>query len=100
MCELIRLLEQCQADTQEVLGPGAAGRLAHWQQYTNDRERLIRFIKKRIRGTWRNGAELHRRGRLSLEQIVIQCGSEVFDDSDIERANATLSLALADRPKL
>jgi hypothetical protein len=92
MCDLIRLLEQCQADTHEVLGPGAAGRLAHWQQYANDRERLIKFIRERIRGKWQNGVELHRRGKLSLEQIAIHCGPEVFDESDIERAKATLSV--------
>ena len=92
MCDLIRLLEQCQADTHEVLGPGAAGRLAYWQQYANDRERLISFIRERIRRKGQNKAKLHRRGKLSLEQIVIQCGPEVFDESDIELAKATLSV--------
>jgi len=48
MPDLLELMEQCQRDTQEVLGDGAAGRLAYWLDYRNDRERLVKFIQDRI----------------------------------------------------
>jgi hypothetical protein len=94
MCDLIQLLEQCQQDTQELLGDSAAGRLAYWHNYRNDRDRLIKFIQDRIHGdTWENGAKLHIRGKLSLERIVVQCAAEIFEARDIERAKATLNMA-------
>jgi|SRR5690349_4094825 hypothetical protein len=94
MPDLLELMEQCQRDTQEVLGDGAAGRLAYWLDYRNDRERLVKFIQDRIHSdTWENGARLHRRGKMSLERIVVECGTVVFDSKDIERAQDTLKMA-------
>jgi hypothetical protein len=94
MRDLIELMEQCQRDTQEVLGDGAAGRLAYWLDYRNDRERFVKFIQDRIHGEpWENGARLHQRGKLSLERIVVECGTAVFEAKDIERAQETLKMA-------
>ena len=47
MPDLVELMEQCQRDTQEVLGNGRAGRLAYWLDYRNDRGRLVKFIQDR-----------------------------------------------------
>ena len=94
VCDLIELMEQCQRDTREVLGEGAAGRLAYWLEYRNDRDRLVKFIQDRIHGdTWENGAKLHQRGKVSLERIVVDCGIESFQTSDIQRAQETLKMA-------
>lgn len=97
MCDLIQLLERCQHDTQELLGDGAAGRLAYWQNYRNDRERLIKFIQDWIHGdSWRNGAKLDNQGKLSLARKVVQCGGQMFEARDLERAQATLNMAMWD----
>ena len=94
MPDLVILMEQCQRDTQEVLGDGAAGRLAYWLDHRNDRGRLVKFIQDRIHGdTWENGARLHQRGKMSLERIVVDCGTALFETKDIERAQETLKMA-------
>ena len=94
MCDLVALLIQCQHDTLEILGTGAAGRLAYWESYRDDHDRLVKFVQDRIHSdTWENGATLERNGRLSLERIVVQCGPETFTPSDIDRAAETLKMA-------
>ena len=93
-CNLIELLEQCERDTREVLGEGAAKRLARWHNHAADQARLVKFVKDRIHGDkWENGVELHRVKKLSLERIVIECGAPMFEKRDVERAKATLSMA-------
>jgi hypothetical protein len=94
MCELIELLVQCQRDTLDILGEGAAGRLSNWANHRNDLPRLIRFIQERIHSdTWENGAKLELNNRMSLERIVVTCGEPTFAAQDIERAQATLQMA-------
>lgn len=92
MSDLIRLLEQCQRDTAEILGSGAAGRLSRWQQYEHDQNRLVQFIKERLRSERRaNGYMLEQKKKLSLERIVVHHCPELFNSEDIEIVQATLS---------
>jgi len=89
--KLVRLMEQCQGDTFEVLGAGAAGRLANWQRYENDQQALHRFICERLLVSRENGHLLEKRGRLSLEAIVVRELPELFGPDEIEIAKATLA---------
>jgi len=91
LSELVKLMEKCQGDTLETLGPGAAGRLANWQKHESDLDRLLRFIKQRLRAEAReNGRKLELSNKLSLERIVVSYCPELFDDEDITWARATL----------
>ncbi len=91
LAELVKLMEQCQADTLETLAQGAAGRLANWQKHESDLPRLLRFVKERLRAEAReNGRKLELSGKLSLERIVVHRCPELFDDEDIAWASATL----------
>ncbi len=89
--ELVRLMERCQADTLEVLGSGAAARLANWQKYESDLGRLTHFIGERLRSESReNGRKLELRNKLSLERIVAYHCPQLFSQDDIQWALATL----------
>ena len=89
--ELVKLMEQCQEHTLEILGPGAAGRLANWQKHESNLEALVQFIKDRLRSDRReNGRKLEQSERVSLERIVVYHCPELFDPDDIEWAKATL----------
>jgi len=98
MCDLVSLMIQCQRDTLDILGAGAAERLSNWENHRGDQQRLVKFIHDRINSdTWENGAKLELNKRLSLERIVVQCGTNIFGARDIERAEETLKMApLAD----
>mgnify|MGYP001590546331 CR=1 len=87
---LVSLLDRCQRDTLEVLGVGAAGRLANWQRYADDRDRLVRFIRERLLVSRQNGYKLEQNGKLSLERIVAHHHPGLFTSEDIEVARATL----------
>jgi len=89
--ELVKLMEKCQADTRETLGPGATGRLANWQKHESDLDGLLQFIKARLRTEAReNGHKLELANKLSLERIVVYHCPELFEDQDITWAKATL----------
>ena len=91
LVDLVELMEKCQADTLEILGCGAAGRLANWQRYESDQGRLIQFIKERLRRESReNGRKLELANKLSLERIVVHHCPELFAPEDTEWAKATL----------
>ncbi len=90
--DLLKLMQQCQDDTLEIIGPGAAARLAHWQEHTFDEGRLARFIKERLRKESReNGHKLELAGKLSLERIVVYHRPDLFTEEDIIWARATLA---------
>ncbi len=90
--DLLRLVQQCQDDTFDVIGTGAANRLSHWQEYQFDQPRLIRFIQERLRKESReNGRKLELAGKLSLERIVVHLHPDLFTEEDIVWATATLS---------
>lgn len=85
-------MQQCQDDTFDVIGAGAANRLSHWQKYQFDQPRLIRFIQERLRKESReNGRKLELAGKLSLERIVVHHSSDLFTEEDIVWATATLN---------
>jgi hypothetical protein len=91
---IITLLQKCQNDTLAVLGAGAAGRLAHWQEHAGDLSGLIRFIQDRIHGDTReNGWRLEQAKKLSLERIVIDHIPHLFAPTDIQTARETLGLS-------
>jgi hypothetical protein len=81
-------------DTLEILGEGAAGRLAYWENYRSDLPGLVKFIQERIHSEkWENGATLERNKRVSLEHIVIELGADIFTAEDIKRARDTIDMA-------
>jgi hypothetical protein len=85
-------MQQCQDDTFEIIGPGAAARLAHWQKHLSDEGRLVHFIKERLRKESReNGHKLELAGKLSLERIVVYHRPDLFTHEDIIWARATLA---------
>ena len=94
MCDLVELLTQCERDTLEILGPRVAGQLATWESHRASQNSMIRFVQQRIHSsTWEIGATLELNKRLSLERIVVECGSDVFTDRDIELARDVLRMA-------
>ena len=93
VCDLIRLMEQCEQDTRTMLGAGAANRLGNWRRYAESQSDLVSYIKKLLRGEHReNGWELNKRKGLSLERIVIDRCPELFEASDHKEAKETLGL--------
>jgi hypothetical protein len=74
-----------------LLNDGAAQRLAMWQRYEDDPHELVKFVQRVLRGPHRiNGWELNLKGGRSLERIVIDCGSPIFTNEDIQLAQETL----------
>lgn len=90
--KLVGLMERCQQDTRDKLGPGQAGRLAHWQAHQDNLSELLSFIKRCLRNSQMNGAELHSKSGLSLEAIVTRHLPHRFEPEDRELAEATLKL--------
>ena len=84
-------MRQCDIDTREILGTGAATVLAHWHEYEADLGRLVKFIHDRIYSEKRvNGWTLEHNNRMSLERIVAFHCPELFNPSEIRRALETL----------
>lgn len=91
---LERLVEQCERDTEKVLGFAAAKRFAHWRNYRGDQQQLVRFIQRLIHGPKRlNGRILDGKGGLSLERIVIE-NPQFFTEDDVRMAKETLGRTL------
>jgi hypothetical protein len=89
---LTELLQQCQDETAKVIGPGAAGRLAHWQECRFDEPKLVHFVQGKLRTEKReNGRKLELAGRLSLERIVVYHRPDLVTEEDIIWAKATLA---------
>jgi hypothetical protein len=91
LTRLISLMETCQRDTLDVLGRGAAGRLANWQRHEGDLTSLMKFIRDSLLTSRENGYALERHGRVSLESIVVRELPHRFHAEDIEIAAATLN---------
>jgi hypothetical protein len=90
---LVVAMAMCQRDTLAVLGAGAAGRLAHWQEHARDIARLVRFIQDRIHGDAKqNGWHLEQAKKVSLERIVVDRFPHLFTPEDIQAANDNLGL--------
>ena len=87
----VSLMETCQRDTLDVLRGGTAGRLANWQRHETSLDSLVKFIHDRLLTSRENGYALERRGRVSLESIVVRELPHLFSREDIEIATATLS---------
>jgi hypothetical protein len=90
---LALLLEECENDTKEMIGQGAANRLARWRQYAHDEEALVAFVQRVIHGGSRaNGWKLDQHGRLSLERIVLDRRPDLFTEEDKRQAKETLGI--------
>ena len=87
---LVSLMKDCQRDTLDILGSGAAGRLANWQKHEADLASLVKFIQDRLLTSRENGYVLERNNRVSLESIVVRELPHLFRKDDIEVATATL----------
>lgn len=90
LARLISLMEMCERDTLDVLGRGGAGRLAYWQTHKTNLASLVKFIRDRLLVSRENGYTLERRGKVSLESIVVRQLPHLFCENDIEIATATL----------
>lgn len=82
-------LARCERDTRDVVGAGAAARLAAWCQCERH-EDLIGFIRRMIcnQQNRANGFLLSRQNRASLESIVIN-NRNLFSDEDLRIARET-----------
>jgi hypothetical protein len=90
---LVSLLAQCESDTREIIGTGAANMLAYWQRYEGDLDRLVKFAHDRIYGDSKvNGWTLEQNKRLSLERIVFEHCPELFSPSEVRQARINLGL--------
>jgi hypothetical protein len=94
MHTLEELLHRCQEDTARICSQGAANRLGNWRRYKGNQPELIAFIQRCIRGNESrlNGWLLDIGGGLSLERIVLDHCSQLFDESDLWEARRTLKL--------
>lgn len=95
MCSLEQLtvlMEQCQRDTQEICGAGAAGRLGNWERHRATKDDLVRFIERCITSGdgWENGRCLEENQRVSLESIVLDKCPECFFEIAKRTARQTL----------
>jgi hypothetical protein len=91
--ELVALMRECESDTREIIGTGAANMLAHWQKYENDLDRLVKFIHDRIYGpSAMNGWTLEQNKRLSLERIVFDRCPELFSPTEIRKAKENVGM--------
>jgi hypothetical protein len=89
---LIRLIQQCEDDTERLLGHGAATRLGNWRKHTDSSRDLTEYVQKLLWGEHcDNGKKLDRQDGLSLERIVLAF-PETFGDPDIQQARRTLGL--------
>ena len=88
---LERLLERCQEDTKRLINPGAAARLSRWRSCQTEEE-CVQFIKGLIRkqAGKENGWSIDQAGGVSLESIVLDHESALFDDKDKKIAAQTL----------
>jgi hypothetical protein len=89
---LIEMIERCEADTRELLGPLAAQRLGNWRHHVESENSLVTYNQQLIWGERRdNGRRLDEQNRLSLERIVLS-RPDLFGDSDREQAKRTLQI--------
>jgi hypothetical protein len=79
-------MDQCEKDTLNALGSGAAARLANWQRYETDLNALVKFIHDRLLKTRENGYALEEQRLLSLEAIAVRELPELFSKEDIQIA--------------
>ena len=84
-------LTQCERDTRQIIGAGAAKRLACWQRYPTEAE-LVQFIQRTIRNDRNNanGFELEQNKKLSLESIVL-ANPDLFTEDDIRISTQILN---------
>ena len=88
--QLVALMRRREGDTREIIGSGAANMLAHWQQYEDDLDRLVKFIHDRIHSeTKLNGWKLEQSNRLRLERIVAFHCPALFSPSDVRLVRET-----------
>ena len=91
--ELVALMRECESDTRDIVGTGAANMLACWQKYEGDLDRRVKFIHDRIYSDSKvNGWTLYQNKRRSLEEIVFDRCPELFNPS--ERRHARINLGL------
>src|ERR1022692_2402596 len=88
---LVALMDQCEKDTLNALGSGAAARLANLPTYETDLNALVKFIHDRLLKTRENGYALEEQRLLSLEAIAVRELPELFSKEDIQIASATLA---------
>jgi hypothetical protein len=90
---LLKLIRQCEEDTQHLLGHAAADRLGNWRRHTATRHELVEYIQRLIWGeNSENGKRLDQQDGLSLERIVLAF-PDLFGDADLRQARATLGIA-------
>ena len=90
--DLTVLLELCEKHTRELLGEQVARLLARWHDHEHSERALVRFIQRCLRGRGRaNGRKLHRKGGLSLEEILLVHRPDLFNKEDRKIALETLT---------
>jgi hypothetical protein len=91
--DLIALLQQCQDDTEKLLGHLAAPRLGNWRRHSTSDQKLVEYVQRLLWGEHcANGKRLDEQGGLSLERIVLDHASQLFSDPDRAQARRTLGI--------
>lgn len=97
---LERLLAKCEEDTRRLINPRAAAALGRWRHCQTEDER-VDFVRRLIRDSrgQANGYEIDRLSGISLESIVLDHASELFNDDDKAIAAITLGRPIARKEK-
>jgi len=94
MPDLVILLQRCEEDTRQLLGPLAARRLGNWRTHAASMPALVEYVQRLLWGEHcANGKRLDRQGGLSLERIVLDHLPNLFTEHDHEQARRTLGIA-------
>jgi len=90
---MMKMLEDCERDTQRFINYGAANRISNWR-HCNDQQQRVVFIKNEMRNEKNrsSGFTIHLNGGTSLESIVLSY-PELFTDEDYAIAASRLGFS-------
>lgn len=89
---LQELLAQCEDDARRLMGEGVALRIAEWRRYAENPAALTVFIRQKLHRRKTFGAEIERRGGMSLERVIVTLPA-LFEPHDVYEAQRILDSA-------
>jgi hypothetical protein len=90
---LVKLIQQCEQDTENLLGHGAAERLGNWRRHTATMREPVEYVQMLLWGEHcQNGKRLGQQDGLSLERIALSF-PDLFGEPDLQQAKTTLGIS-------